>query len=99
MCLCRQFFLTKKTFLDSGILSILEIVRISGYAAFGTFLERRVPENDEFGRYSNLQIPHGEPVGEQNDELNFGRLDLYFGRLGLDPPPLGIRTSIDTAFD
>ena len=46
-----------------------------------------------------LQISHGELVGEQNDELNFGRLDLYFGRLGLDAPPLSIRTSIITAFE
>ena len=39
---------------------------------FGTCLKRRAPKNHEFWRYSDLQISHGEPIGEQNDEFDFG---------------------------
>ena len=65
----------KTTFPDFLTMSILEtvrIVRISISMDLGTCLKRRAPKNHECWRYSDLQISHGEPFGEQNDELNFG---------------------------
>ena len=69
------FFLEKTTFPDFLTMSILgtvRIVRISISMDLGTCLKRRAPKNHEFWRYSDLQISHSEPFGEQNDELNFG---------------------------
>ena len=69
------FFSGKTTFPDFLTMSILEtvrIVRISISMDLGTCLKRRAPKNHEFWRYSDLQISHGEPFGEQNDELKFG---------------------------
>ena len=75
------FFLEKTTFPDFLTMSILEtvrIVRISISMDLGTCLKRRAPKNHEFWRYSDLQIFHGEPIGEQNDELKFGHLVFLF---------------------
>ena len=69
------FFHGKTTFPDFLTMSLLEtvrIVRISIPMDLGTCLKRRAPKNHEFWRYSDLQISHGEPIGEQNDEFNFG---------------------------
>ena len=74
-CRRRLFFVGKTTFPDLLTMSILEtvrIVRISISMDLGTCLKRRAPKNHEFWRYSDLQISHGEPFGEQNDELKFG---------------------------
>ena len=71
------FFRQKKAFPDFLTMSILEIPRIcwiSVYMDFGTCLKRRAPKNHAFWRYWDLQISHGEPIGEQNDELN---LDVW----------------------
>ena len=72
----RRFFSPEKNapvFVDMSILKNHRIVRISIFLDLGTCLKRRAPKNHEFWRYSDLQISHGEPFGEQNDELNFGR--------------------------
>ena len=78
---CRRFFFGKKDiprFSTMSILEIVRIVRISVYMELGTCLKRRAPKNHEFWRYSDLQISHGEPIGEQNDELKFGHLVFLF---------------------
>ena len=49
--------------------------RILVYMTFWTCRKRRAPKNHAFRRYSDLQISHGELIGEQNDELNFWCLD------------------------
>ena len=70
------FFLEKRALPDlltMSILGIVRIVRISVSMELGTCLKSRTPKNHEFWRYSDLQISHGEPFREQNDELNFGR--------------------------
>ena len=33
-----------------------------------------------FGAVITFQISHGNLIGEQNNALSFGHLDLYFGR-------------------
>ena len=75
------FYLGEKAFQDFWTVSILEIVRIVRIwilEFFGICLKRRAPKSHDFWRYEDLQISHGEPIGEQNDELSFERLELYF---------------------
>ncbi len=69
------FFPAKKRdpgFFDMSILKIARIVWISVFMDFGTCLKRRAPKNHAFWRYKDLQISHHGPIGDQNDELNFG---------------------------
>ena len=79
---CRRRFFTGKTtfpdFLTMPTLETVRVVRISMSMDLGTCLKRSTPKNHEFWRYSDLQISHGEPVGEQNDELKFGHLVFLF---------------------
>ena len=54
-------------FLVMSILDFVRIVRITGICVFGPCLKRCAPKKHEFGRYSDIQISHGERIGEQND--------------------------------
>ena len=58
-------------FVTMSILGIHRFFRILVYMTFWTCRKRRAPKNHAFRRYSDLQISHGELIGEQNDELNF----------------------------
>ena len=71
----RRFFPGKKNipgffdYVNSGNCQNCQNFNMYG---FGDLSKRRAPKNHEFWWYSDLQISHGEPFGEQNDELKSG---------------------------
>ena len=77
---------TVPEFLTMSILETVRIVRISISMDLGTCLKRRAPKNHEFWRYSDLQISHHDPIGDQNDEnfflVNQMETSLEFLNLG-----------------
>ena len=72
MCYASEMTEFLTDFLTMSILEPIRIVRISISMDLGTCLKRRTPKSHEFWRCSDLQISHGEPIGEQNHEFNFG---------------------------
>ena len=48
------------------------------FLMFGTYPKRRAPKNHEFWRYSDLQISHHDPIGDQNDENFFWYDENFF---------------------
>ena len=72
-----HFFWQQNDYIGRAVMSIVEIVwivRLSVYVGFVTCRKTCAPTNHELRRYLDLQIPHGESLGEQVGEFHFARL-------------------------